>query len=134
MVVFPQLFIYTLISFTFPNPRRALRPPPFDFDRHPSSSHHFSIQTSLSFHSKLLNRVGYSEIGMVCSICSSWSHFSPRVFPASFPVPTPSFSGGQWRQVVRGFCSFIFMNFLLVATSFSHCSFSFLTSESRPAT
>ena len=109
MVIFPQLYIYI---FSSPSPSQtwpsSSPPPPLVFDRHPSPSHHFSIQTSLSFHSKLLNRVGYSEIGMVCSICSSWLHFSSRVFPASFPVPAPSFSGGQWRRVVRGLCSFIF--------------------------
>ena len=122
MVIFPQLFIYTLISFTFPNPRRALRPPPFDFDRHPSPSHHFSIQTSLSFHSKLLNCVGYSEIGMVCSICSSWSHSSPLVFRRVFRcqrLRSPAVNGasGEGSLLFHFYefpcCNFIFSLFFL---------------------
>ena len=134
MVIFPPLYIYILIFFTLPNPgRRALRPP-FDFDRPPSPSHHFSIQTSLSFHSKLLNRVGYSEIGMVCSICSSWSHFSPRVFRRVFRcqrLRSPAVNGGKWWGVFA--LSFLFMNFLLVPISFSHFPFSSLTFASALA-
>ena len=44
-----------------------------------------------------------------------------------------SFSGDQRRRAVRGLGSFIFMNFLLVSTSFSHFPFSSLTFASALA-
>ena len=48
-------------------------------------------------------------------------------------MPEASFAGGQRRRAVRGLGSFIFMNFLLVPTSFSHFPFSSLTFASTLA-